>query len=149
MTDLYLAQVELQDEVVILRNEFYNTERTVYLDGREHPANGERSVQGHSIGWWEGGTLVVDTRLFAPHESPFGGPALGIPGGQDKHVVERYTLSEDGREVSIELFQEDPEYLAEPFTATLLWRYSPHLELIGMSCASAGPVVLVSGQICY
>lgn len=27
MTDLYLAQVELQDEVVILRNEFYNTAR--------------------------------------------------------------------------------------------------------------------------
>jgi hypothetical protein len=38
-----------------------HTFRTIYTDGRSHPKNLEPSYYGHSIGWWEGDTLVVDT----------------------------------------------------------------------------------------
>ena len=41
-----------------------NTWRTVYTDGRKHPANLEPSFYGHSIGWWEGDTLLVDSVGF-------------------------------------------------------------------------------------
>ena len=41
-----------------------HTYRTIYLDGRTHPANLAPSYYGHSIGWWEGDTLVVDTIGF-------------------------------------------------------------------------------------
>ena len=34
------------------------------MDGRTHPANLAPSYYGHSIGWWEGDTLVVDTIGF-------------------------------------------------------------------------------------
>lgn len=129
---LYLSEVELNDNTIVFRNEFYNTERVVYTDGREHPENAERTIQGHSIGWWENEALVVDTRFFADHRSPV--PITGIPSGEQKHVVERYTLSDDGKEVFIEIFLEDPEYLAEPITANLTWKYSPHLEMLGAEC---------------
>src|SRR5690606_19117402 len=35
--------------------------REVRLDQKQHPAKVTPSLFGHSIGWWEGGTLVIDT----------------------------------------------------------------------------------------
>lgn len=129
---LYLSELELHENSIVFRNEFHNTQRTIYMDGREHPEDGERTNQGHSIGWWEDDTLVVDTRLFADHRSPF--PSLGIPSGAQKHVTERYTLSQEGTQVLIDVLLEDPEYLAEPYTTQLVWHYSPHLEMLTLDC---------------
>ncbi len=130
---LYLSELEFGDEIIVFRNEFYGTERTIYLDGRGHPESAERSLQGHSIGWWESDTLVVDTVGFSDHRSPYGS-GTGIPSGAQKHVVERYRLSSDGSHATIEIFLEDPEYLAEPVTATFVWRYSPHFEMLELGC---------------
>ncbi len=129
---LYLKEISLSDDVIVMKSEFYNAERTIHMGLREHPNDVERTVQGHSIGWWEGDTLVVDTRFFADHRSPVSN--IGIPSGAMRHVVERFTLDDDGRRVSVDVFLEDPEYLAEPFTAELALHYSPHLELIGIDC---------------
>jgi len=38
--------------------------RQVFLDGREHPKDLEPTWQGHSIGRWDGDTLVVETVGF-------------------------------------------------------------------------------------
>lgn len=133
----YLNEIVLREDSILIRNERFNVERTVYVDGRGHPDNGERSNQGHSIGWWEGGVLVVDTRLFTEHRAPiFGRPsrAEGVPSSLDKHVVERFALSEDGARIVIDFFLEDPEYLAEPFTGTVEWFYAPHFEMLGFDC---------------
>lgn len=130
----YLNQVELGTDKVILRNEFFNVERIVYMDGRGHPANGERTIQGHSIGHWEGKTLVVDTTLFADHRAPIRGRNEGVPSGSQRHVVERYRLNDDGTRMLIDFVVEDPEYLAEPFTGTLQWVYRPELQMMGFDC---------------
>src|SRR5512143_3933083 len=37
-----------------------HTYRTVYMDGRPHPRKLVPSYYGHSIGWWDKDTLVVD-----------------------------------------------------------------------------------------
>jgi hypothetical protein len=105
--------------------------RTVYLDGREHPENGERTVQGHSIGHWEDDVLVVDTRLFADFPE---GNGRGIPSGAQKHVVERFSLSEDGTRAIVDVFLEDPEYLLESFTGRTEMTYVPHLQLYRYGC---------------
>jgi hypothetical protein len=102
------------------------------MDGA-HPGDGERTLQGHSIGWWEGETLVVDTVDFADHRSPYGS-GTGIPSGAEKHVVERYRLSDDGTHALVDIVLEDPEYLAEPVTAQFVWRYSPHFEMLQLGC---------------
>lgn len=132
-TSLYLMSIELRDAegVIILRSEYFDEERTVYMDGREHPDPQERFVTGHSIGWWEGDTLVVDTRNFADHRSPY---QVGVPSGGQKHVVERYRLSEDGTKIALEFTLEDPEYLAEPMVHSRELMYSPHLEMYSGEC---------------
>lgn len=131
LTTIYVGEFELRDGAIVFRSELYDAERVIHTDGRDHPTNGARTNQGHSIGRWEGDTLVVDTALFADNRSPY---TVGIPSGSQKHVVERYRLSEDGTQMLIDVFLEDPEYLAEPFTATLTWNYSPHLERLSIAC---------------
>ncbi len=127
----YLNQIEIFDDRVIIRDEWFDAERIVYTDGREHPVDGERTRLGHSIGHWEGETLVVDTRLFAEHRSPYG---IGIASGTQKHVVERYTLNDDGRSLTLEVFLDDPEFLAESFSGTLNWDYTPDFEFYRYDC---------------
>ncbi len=128
----YLNEIVLDNDVIYFRSEFYNAERVIHMDGREHPENGELTNQGHSIGYWDGDTLVVDTTLFAESRAPI--PTIGIPSGTQKHVVERYTLTRDGTQAMINIRMEDPEYLAEPLLADFVWRYSPHLQMLRYDC---------------
>ena len=132
----YLHEIELREDAVVIRNERFNAERIIYTDGRGHPENGERTNQGHSIGRWEGDTLVVDTALFADHRAPISGQQgnEGVPAGAAKRAVERYTLSEDGTRLLIDFTVEDPEYLAEPFSGHVEWYYAPHFEMLGFGC---------------
>ncbi len=130
-TSNYLSEIEILEDRIILRNEFFDAVRTVYMGGRDHPENGERTTQGHSIGWFEGEVLVVDTRLLADYRS---GNGPGVPSGAQKHVVERYSLSEDGTRAIVDVMVEDLEFLAEPFVGTTEMVYVPHLQLYRYDC---------------
>jgi hypothetical protein len=132
MNAVYLMEVELREDEILFRSEFYNATRTIYMDGRKHPQNGDRTNQGHSIGRWEEGTLVIDTTLFADHRST--APGTGIPSGSEKHVVERLTFSEDGSQVVVSILMNDPEYLAEPIATEFLWSYAPDLAMNTVDC---------------
>ena len=127
----YLNEIQINDDTVVIRNEWFDAERIVYMDGRGHPENGERSLNGHSIGHWEGEALIIDTRLFSEHRSPYG---TGLPSSINKHLLERYELNPDGKSLIINVFLEDPNYLASPFTGTLNWNYTPDLELYRYDC---------------
>lgn len=127
----YLEEIEFVGDTIILRNEIFDAERVVYMDGRGHPDKAERTVHGHSIGRWEDDVLVVDTVGFADHRSPY---QNGIPSGAEKHVVERYRLSDDGTRVIVEIMLEDPEYLVSPLTDTMEWIYAPEQQLLKWNC---------------
>jgi hypothetical protein len=129
----YVMQIELKPEekLVLIRSEWYDELRTVYMDGRKHPAPSVRFTTGHSIGHWEGETLVVDTANFADHRSPY---QIGVPSGGQKHVVERYTLNKDRIHIDLEWTLEDPEYLAKPMTDKRQLIHSPHLQMYFGGC---------------
>jgi len=132
-TGLYPLAIEINadEDTVMIRSEFWDQERAVFMDGRGHPGSGQRFDAGHSVGRWEGATLVVDTQNFADHRSPY---QIGVPSGSQKHVVERYRLIEDGTRLSVEFMLEDPEYLAEPMTHSRELIYSLHLTLSRFDC---------------
>jgi hypothetical protein len=132
LNSTYLMEVELREDEILLRSEFYDTTRTIYMDGRKHAQNGDRTNQGHSIGRWDEGTLVIDTTQFADHRSP--APGTGIPSGSEKHVVERLTLSEDRSQVIVSILMNDPEYLAEPIATEFVWSYAPDLAMDTVDC---------------
>ena len=139
----YLNQIEVRGDTVVIRSEFFNVDRTVHMDGRGHPREGVRTNQGHSIGRWEDGALVVDTTLFAEHRlgnsqglsfAPRLANTQGLPSGPRKRVVERYQLSQDGTRLLINFVLEDPDYLAEPLTISTEWDFAPTLQLLRFGC---------------
>ena len=130
-TNVYLNGIDVLDDRVILRNEYFDQTRIVYTDGRDHPQDQEPANEGHSIGAWDGDVLVVDTVDFAGHPS---GNGRGVPSGKQKHMTERYSLSEDGTLAIVDIVVEDPEFLAEPYIGYIEMVYTPELELFRYDC---------------
>ena len=126
-----IFDVTIVDDFIRVQGEWLDVERIIYLDGRSHPPADELSLQGHSVGHWEGETLVVDTTNYEPHGV---GNAFQIPSGVRKHLVERLTLSEDGKRVEYAFELEDPEYLTEAVIGTTTWDYRPDLEPHRIEC---------------
>src|SRR3984957_6813461 len=69
-----------------------NRLRRIYTDGRPHPADPDPSFHGHSIGHWEGDTLVIDTVALLPQAYLAVNEAVGVPNNGDMHIVERMHL---------------------------------------------------------
>ncbi len=132
-TDIYPMEITFNEgeETITIRVQYFDQERTVYMDGREHPDMSERTHEGHSIGRWEGDVLVVDTANFADNRSPY---QNGIPSGAGKHVVERYELGEDGTRMTLEFVLEDPQFIVGTMTHTRDLLYSPHLDMSPFNC---------------
>ena len=130
---LFLTEFQINEDndTIVIRSEYFDEVRTVHMDGRAHPDAAERFATGHSIGRWEGDTLVVDTTNFADHRSPY---QIGVPSGPGKHVVERYRLIENGTRMLAGFTLEDPEYIAEPLTHRRELIYSPHEEMSPHNC---------------
>jgi hypothetical protein len=105
--------------------------RIATMDGRSHPNGGERSLHGHSIGHWEGQTLVIDTTGFADHSD---GNFMFVPSGAGKHLVERLTLTDERRHLRYDVELSDPEWLEQPVTHSALLDYHPELEPSGLPC---------------
>lgn len=132
-TNLYMMEIEIKEDedLIMIRSERDAEERTVYMDGRAHPSSDQVFKAGHSIGWWEGETLVVDSTNFPFHRSPY---QTGVPSSTSKHVVERYRLNEEGSQIEAEFMLEDSEYLTESMTHSRLLTYSPNEEMYLSAC---------------
>jgi len=113
------------DEVVIhFDNSGDHVVRTITMDA-EHPADLQPSHHGHSVGWWDGDTLVIDTIAYEPNSSGLGG---SVPSSGSKHTVERLTLTEERTRLRYEITVEDPVYLTEPATLTQQWDHRPDID---------------------
>ena len=118
--------IQIPSQIIFLYNDITGSHfRIVPTDGRTHRTDIGPSYLGDAIGHWEGDTLVVDTTNFADHAA---GNSFEIPSGADKNLLERLTLSDDGKRVSYEWVLEDPEYMTEPIVGDGSWEYRPDLE---------------------
>jgi hypothetical protein len=97
-----------------------NRLRRIYTDGRGHPADPDPTFHGHSIGHWEGTTLVVDTVAVLPQAFIAYSEASGIPNNGDLHVVERIHLV-GGDTLHDDLEITAPHVLAAPWKTTRIF----------------------------
>jgi len=123
-------KIELGDDIVFIRTEYDTVDRAVHMNVASHEG-AEVTHQGHSIGWWEGNVLVVDTTHFADLRS---GSARGVQSGPQKHLVERFELNPDHTSLTYRFELEDPEYLAAPVTGELQSAYRPDLDFFPIAC---------------
>ncbi|MGB2598716.1 MAG: hypothetical protein WBC87_27815 [Pseudolabrys sp.] len=97
-----------------------NRIRRIYTDGRAHPDVSDPTFHGHSIGHWEGDTLVVDTVDILPQAPLAVSEAAGVPNNGDMRVVERIHLADkDILQVDLEIFA--PKILTKPWKTTRIF----------------------------
>jgi hypothetical protein len=124
------SSIKIEAGAVLFDIDWLGAQRVVHVDA-SHPASLEPSLHGHSIGRWEGDTLVVDTVGFAPHAEGIG---FGMPSSASKYLIERFTLEPDRKHLRYEAVIEDPVYLVEPLRHAALWEYSPSLRFSEAPC---------------
>ena len=98
------------EKVIDITYGLYNFDRRIHIGMTEHPDNLTLSYAGHSIGNWEGDTLVVDTIGFEPG-------VLSPPtrSSDQMHIVERFSLDRENMALKREYTVTDSVYLAQPY----------------------------------
>jgi hypothetical protein len=121
-----MRSIEIRKNEVMLHfeNSGDNVLRTVHMNAK-HPSGVKPSRHGHSIGHWEGETLVIDTTAYEPNASGNGG---NVPSSSRKHTIERLTLTPERTRLRYEITIEDPMYLTKPATLTQQWDHRPDLQ---------------------
>ncbi len=121
------------DDVIAFLHENHGMYRPIYMDGRGHPEDilDYPQFRGHSIGSWEGDTLVVDT--VAINERTWL-DSYGLEHSLGLHLVERFRLTDpDTLEYSVTF--EDPEFYREPWTLTFDLERQVDTRLIEYVCS--------------
>lgn len=115
--------------------------RRIWLD-RPHPEDPGSTFMGHSVGHWEGDTLVVDTvgrndrtQLDAEGSSH----SAGI------HIVERYRKIEQGAKLELVTWIDDPVTLEHPFTYRRTYFWRPDIRPMEYVCEENNRNVPVDG----
>jgi len=126
---LFRKIVQLPNMIIIL-NESNITFRQIFTDGRPLPDVEQPSIDGYSVGKWDGDTFVVQTIGFSD------GLWLdrnGSPMTDAAKVTERFTRINYGK-LDIEITVDDPKAYTAPWTVTLHHSLMPDTELLGYIC---------------
>ena len=108
-------QIAQEDDRILISYGSMGLERTIHLNLGEHPDDVQPSRAGHSIGRWEDDVLVIDTIGFERGILSADGR---LPHSDRLHVVERFTLNEDGRALRRSWVAEDPLYFEGEYTGS-------------------------------
>ena len=116
--------------------------RVIYLDRDYEP--GDASKMGHSVGWFEGDTLIVETTNFVADRW---GSHTGVDSSAQKHLREEFMLTNDGLNLVAEITITDPVYLAEPVTFRHYWRKLSDRDIIQAPCTMEAAMLYLEGGL--
>ncbi|MES2603788.1 MAG: hypothetical protein V4603_02560 [Pseudomonadota bacterium] len=106
------------------------TYRIVYMDGREHPKDLQPSYFGHSVGHWEGDTLVIDSVGY--NEKSWQNRD-GLPSTSLLHLTERFTrVNMDTLEYKVTI--DDPGAYTAPWETGYTIGWTADEELFEYVC---------------
>jgi hypothetical protein len=135
---------------IVMLNEWVAVPRRIYMDGRGHPPAEDwlPSWEGHSIGRWEGDTLVVDTVGTNGRARPINGYFANnvnatpeslkvprLPVSDQLHLVERFRLMNDGKILEVTRTVTDPKTYVRPFSSTIYMERRPDVDVQEYYCA--------------
>ena len=108
-------------DVMLMLFESDHWVRRIYTDGREHPDGYLTTWMGHSIGKWDGDTLVVDT-ININAKSWL--DSLGHPMSDVLRVVERFRRPNRDT-LEIDFTFDDPKAYTKPWTGKKVYQFAP------------------------
>lgn len=93
-------------DMIIVKLEYFDLVRIIFMNETTHPADWPHSQTGHSIGHWDGDTLVVDTRSLQPG-TLFNN---GVEHSEDIHLIERFRLADPNTLIITQQFEDPGSY---------------------------------------
>src|SRR5439155_11568160 len=121
---------QAESHIFILFEGNIHSYRQIFMDGRKHPEDPDPAWYGHSVGKWEGDTLVVDTTGY---NDRFWFDFDGHPHTTQLHTIERFKRT-DMNTLSWDITIEDPGSYAKPFTVQTKAALKPDWDLMEYIC---------------
>ena len=121
-----------------------HTFRTIYMDARPHPKDLDPSYYGHSVGRWDGESLVVDT---VGYNTKFWMDREGTPHTERLHLVERFTRT-DFNSLKYEATVDDPGAYTAIWSRSSNMSFRAGTELFEYVCQdnNQAPELLVGSE---
>ena len=118
--------------------------RPIYLDGRPHPKDLDPSYYGHSVGHWEGDTLVIDTVGFNERGWI---DQRGLPTTDQLHLTERITR-QSLNILRYEITIDDPGAYTRPWTTGQFMRWTAGAEQFEFVCqdGNLAPTLMIGAE---
>jgi len=113
----YYTQIIQSPKHVVILHEYLTLPRVILMN-EEHPADPDPFYMGHSIGKWEGDTLVVDSVGFKESE------VNGFKTSEALHLVERFSRPSYGT-LQYEVVLEDPNVFTAPWRIARTFPFLP------------------------
>jgi len=137
----YPIQISRPDAAtIVMRYELRDAPRVLHLDRDRAP--GPPSKLGHSVAWFEGDELVVETTHFVADRW---GIHTGVDSSEQKHLLERFKLSNQGRSLDVQMTVTDPVYLKEPVVIDYHLAKLPDRELLSVPCTLENARLFLEG----
>jgi hypothetical protein len=128
---------------IVLRHEWMDVRRVVHMNMKTHPLDGKRSSLGHSIGHWEGETLVIETANYSAgvlnqYVEQAGQPTRGLLHSATLTSVERLHLDAARQRLVVEIDLVDPEFFKQPFPRSTYEYLPSSLKIEPFKCSPEG-----------
>ena len=144
-TSLFPLEIARTTKGIVVMFEPSPLPRRIFMDGRAHPDELDATWLGHSVGHWEGETLVVDTVGTNGRGRPLNGYVAGavyskpdtaprLPVSDQLHMVERIRLVGGGEYLEDEITVTDLKTYTRPFTVKHYWQRRPDLDVLEYFC---------------
>jgi hypothetical protein len=130
MTSPYAWEFVITPKRVYFLKEYQHEVIRIFTDGRKHPADPDPSYNGHSIGHWDGDTLVVDTVGMRP-DTWF--DRTGAQHSDQIHVVQRMRMTNpDLIEDKMTIY--DPVAFTKPWEVTRHYKRAKNYDIMEFVC---------------
>jgi hypothetical protein len=129
---IYGMEILQTPNIISVTSEWQAATRRIWMDVKTHPPAEEldQTYTGHSIGHWEGDTLVVDT-VGVRDDVPI--DFAMTPHSDKMRIVERFNQPKPGI-LTDEITIIDPDVTDAPRKQTYLYRHRPDLRLEEYTC---------------
>jgi hypothetical protein len=118
------------DVFIVMKLEYYDMVRMIFLDGRKPEMDYPHSMTGFSSAHWEGSTLVVKT----DHLEAATITNNGLDHSPNMTVTERFRLSADGNVLMATQEYEDPAVIQNRGVRFIAWRKQPGQHVYPYEC---------------
>src|SRR5215472_3906611 len=128
---------------VVLHHEWMDVRRVIHMNTKTHPKDGPRNSLGHSFGYWEGDTLVIETGNYSAgvleqYVERQGQPTRGLLHSPALTTVERLHVDAERQRLVVDVDITDPVFFNQP-PARQTMEYSPSdLKIEPFKCTPEG-----------